>query len=240
MLRQTLQILHQILFYWSYLLERTPEAEFLVLQLFPVSLVCVIDKCFLYGKCHCSTTRRQMMTKQFPFSYYFSQFLYQILQTGLTVSIAVLNFVTNSVVISVTVFSLSLQWRYSSGWASASFKSFLHPSRFRATIFQFLHPSLATSSSTPSSQRSLGLPLGHFPPGSLRSTLLDKSSSSWRTTCPAHLSLLSLQNFTMSFSPHIWQSSVTVLVVIKRGDQLPGITIFKDKRDDQFPGIRPS
>ena len=100
--------------------------------------------------------------------------------------------------------SFSLQRRYSPGWASASFKSFLHPSRFRATIFQFLHPSLATSSSTPSSQRSLVLPLGRFPPGSLRRTLLDKSSSSWRVTCPAHLSLLSLQNFTMSFSPHNW------------------------------------
>ena len=93
---------------------------------------------------------------------------------------------------------------YSPGWASASFSSFLHPSRLRATIFQFLHPNLATSSSTPSSQHSLGLPLGLFPPGSLRRTLLDKSSSSWRMTCPAHLSLLSLQNFTMSFSPHSW------------------------------------
>ena len=67
--------------------------------------------------------------------------------------------------------SLSLQWLYSPGWASASFKSFLHPSRFRATILQFLHPSLATSSSTPSSQRSLGLPLGCFPPGSLRKSV---------------------------------------------------------------------
>jgi len=93
--------------------------------------------------------------------------------------------------------SLSLQRRYSPGWALASFKSFLHPSQFRATIFQFLHPSLATSSSTPFSQRSLGLPLGCFPPGSLRRTLLDKSSLSWHMTCPAHLSLLSLQNFTM-------------------------------------------
>jgi len=27
--------------------------------------------------------------------------------------------------------SLSLQWRYSPGWASSSFRSFLHPSRFR-------------------------------------------------------------------------------------------------------------
>ena len=51
--------------------------------------------------------------------------------------------------------SLSLQRLYNPGWASASFKSFLHPSRFRATIFQFLHPSLATSSSTPSSQRNI-------------------------------------------------------------------------------------
>ena len=107
--------------------------------------------------------------------------------------------------------SLCLQRRYSPGWASASFKSFLHPSRFRATIFQFLHPSLATSFTTPSSQRSLGLPLGRFPPGSLRRTLRDKSSSSWRMTCPAHLRLLSLQNFTMSFSPHSWQSSWLVL-----------------------------
>jgi len=99
--------------------------------------------------------------------------------------------------------SLFLQRRYSPGWASASFRSFLHPSRFRATTFQFLHPSLATSSSTPSSQRSLGLPLGRFPPGSLRRTLLDRWSS-WRMTCPAHLSLLNLQNFTLSFSPHRW------------------------------------
>ena len=30
--------------------------------------------------------------------------------------------------------SLSLQRHYSPGWASASFKSFFHPSRFRATI----------------------------------------------------------------------------------------------------------
>jgi hypothetical protein len=78
------------------------------------------------------------------------------------------------------------------------------PSRFRATIFQFLHPSRATSSSTQSSHRNLGLPLGRFPSGSLRRTPLDKSSSSWRMICAAHLSLLSLQNFTMSFSPHSW------------------------------------
>jgi len=45
------------------------------------------------------------------------------------------------------------------------------------------------------------LPLGHFPPGSLRRTLLDKSST-WYMTCPAHLNLFNLQNFTMSFSPH--------------------------------------
>ena len=130
------------------------------------------------------------------------------------------------------VFSLSPQRRYSPGWATASFnplnvelnpichllallahlilhisrirvKSLHHPSWFRATTFQFLHPSLATSSSTPSSQRSLGLPLGRFPPGSLRRTLLDRWSS-WRMTCPAHLSLLNLQNFTLSFSPHRW------------------------------------
>ena len=97
---------------------------------------------------------------------------------------------------------LSLQRHYSPGWASASFKSFFHPSRFRATIVQFLHPSFAASSFTPSSQHSLGLPLGCFPPGSLRRTLLDKSMSSWHMTCPVPLSLLSLQNFTMSFSPH--------------------------------------
>ena len=97
---------------------------------------------------------------------------------------------------------LSLQQHYSPGWASASFKSFLHPSRFRATIVQVLHPSVAAPSFTPSSQRSLGLPQGRFPPGSL--ALLDKSSSSCRMTCPAHLNLLSLQNFTMSFSPHNW------------------------------------
>jgi hypothetical protein len=103
--------------------------------------------------------------------------------------------------------SLPLQCRYSPGWASASFKSFLHPYRFRTTIVQFLHPSLATSSTTPSSQRSLGLPLGRFAPGSLKRTLLDKSLSSWRMTCPAHLRLLSLQNFILSFSPHSWYSS---------------------------------
>ena len=101
------------------------------------------------------------------------------------------------------VLCLSLQRRYGPGWASVSFRSFLHPSRFMATTFQFLHPSLATSSSAPTSQRSLGLPLGRFLPGSLRRTLLDRSSSSsssWRMTCPAHLSLLNLQNFTMSCS----------------------------------------
>ena len=98
-------------------------------------------------------------------------------------------------------FSLSLQWHYSLEWASASFKSFLHPSRFRVTTVQFLHPSFAASSFTPSSQRNLGLPLGRFPPGSLRRPLLDKSLSSWRVTCPAQLNLLNLQNFTMSFSP---------------------------------------
>jgi len=51
--------------------------------------------------------------------------------------------------------SLSVQRSYSPGWASASFRIFLHPSWFRATIFQFLLPYLATSSSTLSSQRSL-------------------------------------------------------------------------------------
>ena len=104
--------------------------------------------------------------------------------------------------------SLSLQRRYSPGWASASFKSFFHPSRFRATVFLFLHPSLATSSSTPSSQRSLGLPLERFPPGSLSRTLLDKPSSSWRMICPAHLSLLSLQNFAMSYSHLLYDKTV--------------------------------
>ena len=44
--------------------------------------------------------------------------------------------------------SLSVQRSYSPGWASASFRIFLHPSWFRATIFQFLLPYLATSSST--------------------------------------------------------------------------------------------
>jgi hypothetical protein len=42
---------------------------------------------------------------------------------------------------TVISLSLSLQRHYSPGWASASCKSFLHPSRFRATTFQFLHPS---------------------------------------------------------------------------------------------------
>ena len=64
--------------------------------------------------------------------------------------------------------SLSLQRHYNPEWASASFKRFLHPSRFRATTVQFLHPSFAASSFTPSSQLNLGLPLGRFPPGSLR------------------------------------------------------------------------
>ena len=99
-------------------------------------------------------------------------------------------------------FFFFFQWRYSPGWASASFKNFLHPFRFRAATVQFLHPSFATSSFTPSSHRNLGLPLGRFLPGSLRRTLLAKSSSSWRMTCPAHLSLLSLQNFTMSFTSY--------------------------------------
>ena len=99
---------------------------------------------------------------------------------------------THSISQTACFFLLSLQRLYSPGWASASFKSFLRPSRFRSNIFQFLHPSLATSSSTPSSQRSLGLPLGRFPPDSLRRTLLDKSSSSWRMTCPAQGTSLSL------------------------------------------------
>ena len=91
--------------------------------------------------------------------------------------------------------SLSLQRHYSPGCASASFKSFLLHSRFRATIVQFVHPSFPVSSFTPFLQRSLSLPLGRFPPLSLRRTLLDKSSSSWRMICLAHLNLLSLQNY---------------------------------------------
>jgi len=91
------------------------------------------------------------------------------------------------------------QRHYSQGWASTSFKSFLHPSRFRATTVQFLHPGFAASSFSPSSPRNLGLPLWGFPPGSLRRTFLDKSSS-WCMTSPAHLYLLNLQNSTMSFS----------------------------------------
>ena len=90
---------------------------------------------------------------------------------------------------------------YSPRWASASFKSFLHPPRLRATTVQFLHPSFAASSFTLSSQSNLGLPLVLLPPGSLRRTLLDKSSSSWRMKCPSHLNLLNLQNLTF-FSPH--------------------------------------
>jgi hypothetical protein len=39
----------------------------------------------------------------------------------------------------------SLQWHYSLGWASASFNTFLHPSRLRVTTVQFLHPIFATS-----------------------------------------------------------------------------------------------
>jgi hypothetical protein len=100
--------------------------------------------------------------------------------------------------------SVCLQRHYSPGCASASLKSFLHPSRFRATTVQFLHPSFAASFFTQSSQRNLGVPLGRFPPGSLRRILVDRSSSSWRMTCPAHLNLLSLQNFTISFSSYNW------------------------------------
>ena len=126
-------------------------------------------------------------------------FVYSVAFLLITVSLRMGSLPLNDIVL---VHSLSLQLHYSRGWATASFKSFLHPSQFRATTVQFLHPSFAVSSFTPSSQCNLGLPLGHFPPGSLRRTLLDKSSSSWRVTCPAHLSLLNLQNFTMSFSPH--------------------------------------
>ena len=98
------------------------------------------------------------------------------------------------------------------GGASASFKGFLHPSQFRATSVQFLQPSFAVSFFTASSQHNLGLPLVRFPPGSLRRTLLDISLLSWRMTCPAHLNLLNMQNFTMSFSPH---NSSNIFRVIK-------------------------
>ena len=97
--------------------------------------------------------------------------------------------------------SLSLQWHYSQGWTLSSFKSFLHPSRFRATTVQFLHPSFAVSSFTPSSQRSLGFPLGHFPPGSLRRTLLEKSSS-WRMT-RLPISIYSACRISQHHSHHI-------------------------------------
>jgi len=95
------------------------------------------------------------------------------------------------------------QRHYSPGWASASFKGFLHPSRFRVTTVQFLHPSFAASSFTPSSQRNLGISLGCFPPGSLRGTLLDKSSSSGRMTCPAHLNPL---RYWRHSSPGHWST----------------------------------
>jgi len=87
------------------------------------------------------------------------------------------------------------------------FKSFLHPSRFRATTVQFLHPSFAASSFTPSFQRNLGLPLVRFPPGSMRRTLPDKSLSSWRMTCPAHLNLL---RYRRHVSPGHWGSQVPI------------------------------
>ena len=99
--------------------------------------------------------------------------------------------------------SIHSQRHYSVGWALACFKSFLHPSWFRATTVQFLHHSFAASSFTPSSQCNLGC----FSPGSLMRTLLDKSSS-WHMTCPAHLNQLNLQNFTMSFSPQNWYSKI--------------------------------
>ena len=112
------------------------------------------------------------------------------------------------------IFFFFFQWRYSPGWASASFKSFLHSFRFRAATVQFLHPRFSTFSFTPSSQRNLGLPLGRFPPGSRR-TLVAKSSSSWRMICPAYLSLLNVYTSGYQFlgdtSP-LWKS---VYVCIK-------------------------
>ena len=103
-------------------------------------------------------------------------------------------------ILSLSLFPTALQ----PGLGLGLRQELLHPSRFRATIVQFLHPSFAASSFTPSSQCSLSLRLGRFPPGSLRRTLLDKSSSSWPMTRPAYLSLHSLQNFTMSLSPNNW------------------------------------
>ena len=44
-------------------------------------------------------------------------------------------------------YCLLLPWHYSPGWALASFKSFRHPSRLWAVLFQFLHPALAASCS---------------------------------------------------------------------------------------------
>jgi hypothetical protein len=61
-------------------------------------------------------------------------------------------------------FFFFFHWRYSPGWAKASFKRFRHSSRLIAVFFQFLNPTLDASSSILSSQRNLGLPLGRCPP----------------------------------------------------------------------------
>ena len=74
-------------------------------------------------------------------------------------------------------FFFLFQWRYSPGWASASFKNFLHPFWFRVSTVQFLHPrsSFATSKFIPS-------PLFFIPcPAQLSSfQQSDFSSSSFR------------------------------------------------------------
>jgi hypothetical protein len=90
-------------------------------------------------------------------------------------------------------------WRYSPGRAKASFKRFRHSSRLIAVFFQFLKPALAASSSIPSSQRNLGLPLGRCPPGPVNNTFLAESLSFNRMTCPAQLSLLNFINFFYAF-----------------------------------------
>ena len=93
---------------------------------------------------------------------------------------------------SVATFFFFFHWHYSPGWAKASFKRFRHSSRLIAVFFQFLKPALAASSSIPSSQRNLGLPLGRCPPGPVNYTFLAESLSFNRMTCPAQLSLLNL------------------------------------------------
>ena len=77
--------------------------------------------------------------------------------------------------------------------------------------FQFLHPALAASSATWSSDLNLGLPLSLLPPGWDISTFLAGSLSFRRITCPAHLNLLSFINFTTSSSLKSSQSSLLVL-----------------------------